>query len=219
MSVPARKSTCCKSSRRQALSDMLSNGLHDVPPGKVAMVVTYLEMRRKPQMREASLPQGVSFHEVTADVAWFRDIFDRVGSREWLWYGRRKLGDADLAEVLRDPKVEHYTLRRDGRDEALVELDFTKESTCELLYFGLTPLLIGTGAGRFLMNKVIEHVWAQPINCFRLDTCTFDSPQAMDFYRRSGFTPIRQAVRIEDDPRIAGLLPRSAGPNVPIFDS
>ncbi len=197
---------------------MLSNDVHPVPMGKVATVVTYLEMTAPPPPRAAKLPDGVSFEVVDADVGWFRDIFERVGSRDWLWYGRRKLDDTALSRVLDAPNVEHYTLRRDGRDEALLELDFSQPGACELVYFGLTAALIGTGSGRYLMNAAIERAWKRPIRRFHLDTCTLDSPQALGFYRRSGFVPVRQAVKIDDDPRVSGILPRAAGPHVPIFD-
>ena len=197
---------------------MLENGFHAIPAGKVAMIVTYLEMRAPPAPRPATLPEDVSFHPVAADVAWFRDIFERVGSREWLWYGRRKLDDAALQSILGDPRVEHFTLRRAGADEALLELDFRKEGACTLAYFGLTPALIGTGSGRYLMNRAIERAWANPIERFLVNTCTLDSPQALDFYRRSGFVPVRQQVEIDDDPRLAGVLPRDAAPKVPIFE-
>ncbi|MEM9576389.1 MAG: GNAT family N-acetyltransferase [Pseudomonadota bacterium] len=197
---------------------MMSNGVHPVPKGKVATVITYLEMTARPELRAAALPDGVSFHQIKANVDWFRDIFERVGSHEWLWYGRRRIDNEALAEILADPHVEHYTLRREGRDEALVELDFRQHGTCELIYFGLTPSLIGTGCGRYLMNAAIKRAWSQPIQRFHLHTCTHDSPQALDFYRRSGFVPVRQAIGIDDDPRLSGLLPRTAGPHVPVFD-
>ena len=182
------------------------------------MIVTYLEMRKPPDLSAVSLPNGITFEPVQADPAWFRDIFRRVGSREWLWYGRLKLDDAALADILNDPLVEHYTLRQNGQDEALLELDFRQDRACELAYFGLTQGLIGTGSGRFLMNEAINRAWSKPIDRFHVHTCTLDSPQALAFYRRSGFVPARQQVEIDDDPRVTGLLPRDAAPNAPIFD-
>lgn len=196
---------------------MLADGFHAVPPGKVAMVVTHLEMRSRPEVRKTEPPQGVSFHAVDADPVWFKNIFRRVGSDDWLWFGRLILAEDDLAAILSDPLVEHYTLRQAGVDEALLELDFRQEGACELSYFGLTPALIGTGSGRYLMNEAIDRAWSRPIRSFHVHTCTLDSPQALSFYRRSGFTPVRQEIEIADDPRLTGILPREAGPNVPIF--
>lgn len=196
---------------------MIADGLHDVPPGKVAMIVTHLEMTAKPELRPVELPEGVSFRAVEATTDWFRDIFHRVGSLEWLWYGRLKLEDAALDAILSDPLVTHHTLSYGGNDEALLELDFRQEGACELSYFGLTTKLIGSGSGRFLMNEAITRAWQRPISRFHVHTCTIDSPQALGFYRRSGFKPVRQQVEIDDDPRLSGLLPAHAARNVPIF--
>ncbi|WP_299722366.1 GNAT family N-acetyltransferase [uncultured Tateyamaria sp.] len=195
---------------------MLSDGFHDVPPGKVAMVVTYLEMRA-PQSRGASLPAGLEFVELKPDVATYRDLFRRVGE-DWLWYGRTLLSDAALAAILEDPLVRLFTLMKDGRAEALLELDFREGGACELAYFGLTPALIGSGAGAYLMDRAVEHAFAAPIERFHVHTCSIDSPQALSFYQRSGFVPVMQKIEIDDDPRVAHGYDRSLAPHVPIID-
>ncbi len=218
MSGRARRRTSWRSSRRRDWFErMLSDGLHAVPPGKVAMVVTHLEMLSPAPLRPVALPEDITFRHLTPDVAQYRDIFTRVGSLEWLWYGRREMADDTLGAILQDPRVAFYTLTREGLDEAMLELDFREDGQCELAYFGLTPALIGTGAGRFLMNEAIRLAWAEPITRLHVHTCTFDSPQALPFYIRSGFVPYRQEVEIDDDPRLTGILPETAGPHVPIF--
>lgn len=197
---------------------MLTDGFHDIPAGKVAMIVTHLEMREKPALRPVPLPDGVIFKPVAATPEWYRDVFRRVGSENWLWYGRLKMSQTELSSILSDPDVHHFTLSRNGSDEALLELDFRQDGACELAYFGLTDSLIGSGCGRYLMNEAISRAFERPITRFHVHTCTIDSPQALGFYQRSGFTPVRQQVEIDDDPRVIGILPRSAGPAVPIFD-
>ncbi|NNE51484.1 MAG: GNAT family N-acetyltransferase [Sulfitobacter sp.] len=195
---------------------MITDGLHDLPAGKVAMVVTHLEMTAPAPLRGAPLAEGITFLEVIPDLAWYRDIFERVGS-EWLWTSRLLLQDKDLMAILGDPNVLLFTLSRDGRDEALLELDFRQEGECELAFFGLTSALIGTGAGGHLMDRAIEIAWSRPINRLHVHTCTIDSPQALAFYQRSGFSPYRRQIEIGDDPRLEGLLPEDAGPHYPLI--
>ncbi len=195
---------------------MLTDGLHDVPAGKVAMVVTHLEMLSPAQTRDVTLPEGITFRQVKPDLAWYRDIFDRVGAN-WLWYGRRVLDDAALGAILNDSKVAFYTLQKEGQDEALLELDFREDGACELAYFGLTDALIGTGAGRYLMTQAIHLAWAAPIKRLHVHTCTLDSAQALDFYIRSGFTPYRRQIEIDNDPRLNGALPKGAAKHVPLI--
>lgn len=197
---------------------MIEDGLYDIPPGKVAAVMTHLEMLTPAPERPVPAPKGVTFEQIKPDLDRYRDLFKRVGSFDWLWHGRLKMKETDLNAILNDPKVAFYTLSKNGKDEALLELDFRQDGACELAYFGLTANLIGSGAGRFLMNKAISLAWAQDISRFHVHTCTMDSPQALPFYIRSGFTPCDLKVEIGDDPRLDGTLPRSAATHVPIFD-
>jgi GNAT superfamily N-acetyltransferase len=88
-----------------------------------------------------------------------------------------------------------------------------------LSFFGLTPNLFGQGIGRWLMNRALERAWARPIQRFWTHTCTLDHPDALAFYLRSGFKPIGRRVEVADDPRRAGLLPRSAAPHVPLIQT
>ena len=196
---------------------MLADGFHGVPEGKLAVIVTYLEMHAPAAVKEVTLPEGITFRQVTPTLDWYRNVFTRVGAHDWLWYGRLKMSDTELQTILDDPKVSFFTLSKDGHDEALLELDFRQSGECELAYFGLTSALIGTGAGRYLMNEAITQAWAADITRFHVHTCTHDSPQAVDFYRRSGFTAYKREVEIDDDPRLTGVLPKDAAKNIPLI--
>lgn len=195
---------------------MLNDGMHDVPAGKIAMVVTDLEMSA-PQLRGVPCPEDLTFVRITPDVAQYRDLFARVG-QDWLWYGRKVISQAVLAEIITDPLVQIYTLVKDGTPEALLELDFRKDGACELAYFGVTAALIGTGAGAYLMDRGIEHAFQGGIDRFHLHTCSNDSPEALGFYLRSGFTPVRRSIEIADDPRLKHGYGRALAPHVPIIE-
>lgn len=195
----------------------LAPGLHDVPPGMVATVVTYLEMTAPPPPRPVPDLPDLTFTELPRDADAYRDLFRRVGAVAWLWFSRLAMADETLAAILSDPEVTLHTLTRDGMPEALLELDFRTPGDCELAFFGVTPALVGTGAGRLLMDHAIRLAWARPIRRFHVHTCTLDHPCALDFYRRSGFTPVAQKVEIARDPRLIGLLPETSGPRTPIF--
>ena len=91
----------------------------------------------------------------TPSPYWFRDLYLRVG-QEWLWFSRMRMPDAELADIIQSPLVEVYALVHDGRDEGLLELDFRDAGQCELVFFGVTAKLIGSGAGRWLMNRALE---------------------------------------------------------------
>ncbi|WP_424985688.1 GNAT family N-acetyltransferase [Microbulbifer sp. S227A] len=197
---------------------MLTDGYHDIPAGKVAAIVTHLEMRRPAATPPGRIPDGLTLDPVTkAAPDWYRDLFMRVGGMDWLWFSRMELDDAALAAILHDPQVALYALMREGVAHGMVELDFRQPGECELAFFGLTSDLIGQGAGRFMMNHAIRTAWSRPISRLHVHTCTLDSPQALGFYQACGFVACRQQVEIADDPRLQGSLPPDAGAHVPVF--
>ena len=68
------------------------------------------------------------------------------------------------------------------------------------------------------INEALARVWSRPgMSRFFVHTCTADSPQALGFYRSSGFTPYKRAIEIADDPRLAGVLPLEAAGHVPVI--
>ena len=199
------------------MNDGLAPGFYDVPPGMVATVVTYLEMTEPPQHRRA--PEGPPAVSVlpSVDTSTYRRLFSRVGAQDWLWFSRMQMTDEALQAILDNPDVLVATMMIGEEPEALLELDFREPRQCELAFFGVSPALLGQGAGRALMNAAIELAWQRDIIRFHLHTCTLDHPQALSFYRRSGFTPIKQQIEIAPDPRLSGVLSKDAGPHIPVF--
>ena len=192
------------------------NGYTDLPPGKIATIVTYLEMREPPDLPPIQRPEGWTLQRIDHDHARYRSLFRAVGE-PWLWFSRAMMPDDELAAILNDPKVEAYALHNGTSDAGLLELDFRADGEVELAFLGLMPGFIGQGAGRFLMNEAISRAFTRPIRRFFVHTCTLDSPSALAFYVRSGFTPYRRAIEVADDPRLLGILPREAAPHIPLL--
>lgn len=196
---------------------MLTDGYHDVPPGKVAAVVTELDMRAPAPLRGRPAPDGVTLRPVPSpDLGWYRSLFAHVGY-DWLWFSRLRMTDDQLAAILTDPLVEVFAVEKDGQPQGLLELDFRTEGECELAYFGLGPALVGSGTGAWLMDQAITKAWARPITRFHVHTCTLDHPSALGFYMRSGFTPTKRMVEIADDPRLTGVIPGTRAPQIPVL--
>ncbi len=189
----------------------------DVPDGKLASVVTHLQMFERPKPRKVPDVAAELVKHDAPDLDWYRDLFRRVGALDWLWFSRLGMADAELAAILKHDDVQVYSVQVDGRDEGMLELDFRTPHECEIGYFGLTASMVGTGAGRWLMEQALDKAWAAPISRLHVHTCTLDSPAALPFYTRSGFTAYRRQVEIADDPRKTGLLPRDSTPHVPII--
>src|SRR5579862_6329340 len=198
---------------------VVPDGYSEVLLGKIAAVVTFLEMVDRPQVRPGPVNNRWTIHKIDRPpIEWYRNLYRRVGS-EWLWFSRLLLSDNELESAIRDPGVEVRVLEVAGQEEGMLELDFRKERECELSFLGVANSILGTGAGRWLMNHAIECAWTRPISRFWVHTCTIDHPGALAFYIRSGFRPFKRKIEIADDPRLSGLLPRTAARHVPLIES
>lgn len=193
-----------------------ADGLMDVPPGKVAAIVTSLEMTAAPAQIASTPPAGTHLEQVVRpDLDWYRALFRKVGE-EWLWFSRLRLGDEALAAIIHDPNVAVHRLLVGGEEAGILELDFREPGACEITFFGLAPPFVGRGLGSHLMQQAVALAFARPVTRLWVHTCTLDHPAALQFYRRMGFRAFRQQVEIADDPRVKGELPVTAGRHVPI---
>ncbi|GAB4068201.1 GNAT family N-acetyltransferase [Ancylobacter sonchi] len=193
-------------------------GLTPVPAGKVAAIVTFLEMRARPAPLREPEGHGLQVLRVERpDPGWYRALFRRIGE-EWLWFSRLRLSDATLAAILNDLAVEVHVLKRGTEEIGLLELDWRVPGEAELGFFGLVPEETGAGAGRVLMNRATDLVFARPLDRFFVHTCTLDHPAAVGFYMKAGFVPVGRAVEIADDPRLDGTIRRDAARHFPVID-
>lgn len=193
------------------------DGYTDLPPGKLASVVTYLEMRTPPlPLPTPTMSEYLIRREVKPALNWYRRLYRQIGE-PWLWFSRLRLSDDELRTILYDSAIEVYALSCAGVDQGLLEFDRRGFPDIELSFFGVAPALIGKGAGRALLQHCLPLAWEHRPQRVWLHTCTADHPAALAFYRKFGFVPYKRAIEVTDDPRVTGEIPRSAAPHVPII--
>ena len=189
----------------------------DVPSGKIAAVVTSLEMRQRPAPRPDVSNSAVALqHVARPELTWFRDLFRSVGE-SWIWVSRLAMPDAALAAIIHDPLVEIYVLKSGGPKPDCwnsISVPQANASWASLTDTGLRRPRRGPLADESRDRARV----VTPIRRFWLHTCTFDHQDALAFYVRSGFRPFRLQIEFADDPRLSGLLPRTAAPHVPIIE-
>jgi len=199
-------------------STALEDGFYDVPPGRIATIVTHLVMTEPPPRQVPRQRPGWSLrHERAFAPDAYRALFRRIGE-PWLWFSRLRMPDDALAALLADPATLLWVLVSEGEDAGMVELSFRVPGACEVVFFGVIPDLIGSGVGRFMMSHALVAAWSRPdVRRMTVHTCTLDHPGALAFYMRSGFRPVRQQVEIAPDPRLAGTLAPAAAPHIPVL--
>ncbi|RFC62662.1 GNAT family N-acetyltransferase [Fulvimarina endophytica] len=197
----------------------LPDGMTDLAPGKIAAIATVFERSMDQANGPAPQAPGAKWRferDETPDLRDYLDLWRRVGGPQ-LWYGRLVQSEAEVAAYLAAPTTAVFRLIVDGRAEGIADLDFSVESRCELVYFGVTPTLVGKGAGGFMMGEVLAFVKEAGTPLLWLHTNTLDHAKARGFYARFGFEPVSQKLELADDPRLVGLYPRDTAPQIPIF--
>jgi GNAT superfamily N-acetyltransferase len=166
----------------------LTLGMANAGKGQIETLVTFLEMTGPP--RRAPLPPprtGIEVRRaVRPTVGFYRYLYDAIG-KDWTWYERKLLGDAELAAIIHNPEVEVNVLWVGGVPAGLAELDLRELPDVELAYFGILPELIGQGLGRFLLDWSIHHAWRARPRRFWVHTCDLDHPRALGVYQKAGF--------------------------------
>ncbi len=194
----------------------VTDGETPVATGKIASIVTTLHMLQAPDLESPAAPHGIDLVDVAdPEPDWYLDLFRRIGAG-WLWFSRLALDAEALEAILHDPALDIAAPRRGDRDIGLLELDFRQPKCCEIAFFGFVPGETGRGLGRWMMAEALKRAWRPGIERVWVHTCTLDHPGALAFYRRNGFTPYARSVEVFDDPRLIGLLPRTAAPHIPI---
>ncbi len=192
----------------------MTGSLIDVPRGQVAAVVTYLEMDERPAV--TAVPESPLRLErwPSVDPDRYRALFRRVGEK-WLWFSRLAMDDATLMAKVAEV---HAVVDEAGREAGLLELDFGVADECLIRFLGLVPELAGQGHGRWLFAQALALGWRSGVERVRVHTCSLDHPAALPAYLRAGFKARSRAFESFPDPRLTGLLPRDAAPQVPLLD-
>jgi len=171
------------------------------PGAPVETLVSYLEMTAPPAGRPLPPPRSglLVQRALRPTVAFYRYLYDAIG-RDWIWYERKLLDDAQLANVIHDPKVEMNVLWADGVPAGLAELDFRDPPDVQLGYFGVVPEFIGQGLGRFLLDWAVYHAWRARPRRFWVHTCDLDHPRALPLYQRAGFRLYERRLALATPP-------------------
>jgi GNAT superfamily N-acetyltransferase len=158
----------------------------------VEVRVFYLEMLSAGAQPVPPLPEGMTLvHARSPSVAFYRFLYNTVG-RDYHWYSRGRLSDAQLSAVLSDPGNEVHVLYSEGVPAGFAELDRRTPGEVELVQFGLMPEFIGRGLGKTFLRHIIRRAWDYEPRRFWLHTCTLDHPAALPNYLNAGFALYRE---------------------------
>ena len=187
--------------------------LTPLPEGHVGAVVTYLEMTARPEQGPPPASPLRLQPWPAPDPARYRALFRKVGAR-WLWYSRLLMDDERLRREMAEV---HVVVDESGGEAGLVELDFRTAGECLIRFLGLVPELAGKGHGDWLFDRTLALAWRPGVERVAVNTCTLDHPAALPAYLKAGFRAYKRAFESFPDPRLAGLVPESSAPQLPLI--
>jgi GNAT superfamily N-acetyltransferase len=161
--------------------------------------VWYLELT-DPKADETEKPELEAVRQQNIDPEDYLEKYRKIGGK-WNWAERLLMERERLLSLLSDAKNEIYYCYFEKQFAGYFELDCHNKDAIELVYFGLAPEFIGKGLGRKMMQRVFSAAGRHQAPKLWLHTCSFDAPQALDFYLKNGFRIYKETV--EDQPIIS----------------
>src|SRR5437762_2566073 len=110
----------------------IPDGYTDVRPGKIASIVTYLDMSKSPVAPPLpGKPTWQLQQHAKPELNWYRALFRAVG-QDWLWFSRLQMDDDTLREIIHDPRVDVFSFLIEGQEKGILELDRRHSPDIEL---------------------------------------------------------------------------------------
>ncbi|MGU3576819.1 GNAT family N-acetyltransferase [Brucellaceae bacterium C25G] len=153
--------------------------------------ITFLELSERIHYA-LPVPSGVRLAMMRVSempLHFYRYLYTQVG-KDYNWWLRADISDDELSALIHHADTEIHVLYVNGSPAGFCELN--KKSLpdhVELLYFGLIADFHGRGLARFFLSEAIEAAWLHEPQKIKLQTCSLDSPKALQLYQRMGFIP------------------------------
>lgn len=168
---------------------------------------TYLEMFAPPAHIVAPPRTDVLVRRLTSpSVDVYRELYRGVGS-QLHWVDRLIMPSGELLAILQDERVEVQVIEVTGQAAGYAELDRRTPPHIELAYFGLFPVFLGQGLGKYFLNWVIQSAWSHRPQRLWVHTCDLDHPAALPNYLQAGF-------KIYDERFIEQFVPEQSSSSI-----
>ncbi|MEM1379086.1 MAG: GNAT family N-acetyltransferase [Pseudomonadota bacterium] len=128
-------------------------------------------------------------------LAFYRFLFNGVGEPH-RWISRRYMPDTELSAIINDPNIAIYVLYAEGSPVGFGEVDSRESDHAAIKFFGLLPEVQGQGLGRWFFREITELAWQMRKPRVIIETCTLDSPRALQLYQREGFSLYDRATGV-----------------------
>lgn len=131
----------------------------------------------------------------TPPVGYYRFLFNGVGEPH-RWVSRRYISDEELQALIHHEDVYIYPLLMNGSPMGYSEIDAKDKKNVTIRFFGLLPEAQGLGLGRWFFRETTRLAWSFQPSRVLIETCSLDSPRALQLYQREGFNLYDRATGV-----------------------
>lgn len=155
------------------------------------VVIHYLEMHDRSELREKNAEQDLDIRECTVPLWQFNRFLYQLVGAPWAWHDKLSWTDRQWREYAEDPALSTHVAYLDGTPAGYFELQEQGDGVVELAYFGLVERFIGKGLGGALLSRAISAAWGRGASKVWCHTCTLDHPHALENYLARGMRLVR----------------------------
>lgn len=149
---------------------------------------THLEITSQDQwVRRSWAGAGLDVRECVVKQPRFnRFLYEYVGGN-WRWIDRLVWPAQQWQDYAGSDNLRTFVAYRQGSLAGYYELQRQEGSSVEIRIFGLTPEFVGQGHGGPLLDSAIANAFTWGARRVWLHTCSYDHPNALNNYLKSGF--------------------------------
>ncbi len=153
------------------------------------VTVWFLRTKTPPIINENTIDIQL-IRQVKPKAEEYLKLYSDIG-KQWNWTERILMSPQELNKTFNTSNNEIYYAYINTTIVGYCELHI-KTDEVEIKYFGLLAEAQGKGYGRAMMEACFAIVQQKNIKSIMLHTCSLDSPNAMRFYQKMGFTVYRE---------------------------
>jgi GNAT superfamily N-acetyltransferase len=149
--------------------------------------ITHLEITAKDQWVRRARAADLDIREcVIKQPRLNHFLYEYVGGN-WRWIERLVWPAEQWHDYAAADNLQTFIAYQQGSIAGYYELQQQDGGSVEIRIFGLTPEFVGRGYGGSLLDSAVENAFAWGARRVWLHTCTFDHPNALNNYLKSGF--------------------------------
>ena len=148
---------------------------------------TYLQMFAPTDVEIATPRSDLKISRIVLPaVDFYRRLYREVGSA-FHWVDRLVMPEKELQAIIHDDRVDVFVLTAADEPVGYSELDRREPGEIELAYFGLFPMAIGQGLGKYFLDYTLRAAWLHQPQRVWVHTCDLDHHAALPNYLKAGF--------------------------------